>query len=151
MLSILSFYYHPLMLFIWGICWGSFFNVVFYRYPLGKSVVKPGSACPSCKHPIAMYDNIPILSWLILRGRCRQCKATFSPKYLFIEAFFGIASASAYAVHPHNWSKGLWLSSLLLTSLPTVYLLIRHRKAPWYLCLGTLIALSGYAIQLTSI
>ena len=72
-------------IFILGLAFGSFLNVCIYRLPLGISVVTPRSACPQCKHPIALYDNIPILSWLILKGRCRECKARISPRYLTIE------------------------------------------------------------------
>jgi leader peptidase (prepilin peptidase)/N-methyltransferase len=71
---------------IFGALWGSFLNVVIYRVPRGESVVSPPSHCPRCNQPIAFYDNIPIFSWLILRGRCRRCRAPFSPRYALIEA-----------------------------------------------------------------
>jgi leader peptidase (prepilin peptidase) / N-methyltransferase len=78
-----------------GLLWGSFANVCIYRWPAGKSVVKPGSHCSACQAPIAWYDNVPILSYLWLRGRCRKCKASFSPRYLLVEAvtgaLFGVA------------------------------------------------------------
>ena len=69
-----------------GGCVGSFLNVVVYRLPLGKSVVRPGSFCPKCKTPIRWYDNIPVISWFILRGRCRFCHEPFSFRYPAIEA-----------------------------------------------------------------
>ena len=65
---------------------GSFGNVVIYRLPLGKSVVWPGSSCPSCGHQIKPWENIPILSWLALRGKCSGCKAPISARYPLIEA-----------------------------------------------------------------
>ena len=71
--------------FLFGLAFGSFLNVCIHRLPRGMSVVTPGSACPNCKQPIAWYDNIPALSWLILRGRCRHCKARISPRYLMVE------------------------------------------------------------------
>jgi leader peptidase (prepilin peptidase)/N-methyltransferase len=78
-----------------GLLWGSFANVCIYRWPAGKSVVKPGSHCGSCQAAIAWYDNVPILSYLWLRGKCRACKAEFSPRYLLVEvltgALFGVA------------------------------------------------------------
>ncbi len=78
-----------------GLLWGSFANVCIYRWPAGKSVVRPGSHCGSCQTPIAWYDNVPILSYLWLRGKCRACKAEFSPRYLLVElvtgALFGVA------------------------------------------------------------
>ena len=76
-------------IFFLGLCFGSFLNVCIYRLPLGLSVISPRSACPHCKHQIAFYDNVPVLSWLILRGRCRQCKTKISPRYLFIELLTG--------------------------------------------------------------
>lgn len=75
-----------------GLLWGSFANVCIYRwppteeFPKGRSVVAPGSHCSSCKAPVAWYDNVPILSYLWLRGRCRTCKVAFSPRYLLVEA-----------------------------------------------------------------
>ncbi len=65
---------------------GSFLNVVIYRVPSGLSVVKPASACPSCGAPIKTRDNIPVLSWFLLRGRCRSCDAAISPRYPVVEA-----------------------------------------------------------------
>ena len=76
-------------IFFLGLAFGSFLNVCIYRLPLGLSVVTPRSACPKCKQAIAFYDNLPVLSWLILRGRCRHCKAAISPRYLVIELLTG--------------------------------------------------------------
>ena len=93
-------------IFVLGLAFGSFLNVCIYRLPLGISVVTPRSACPQCKHPIALYDNIPILSWLILKGRCRQCKARISPRYLTIELLTGVLFLACY------WFFGPTLSTL---------------------------------------
>jgi len=83
-----------------GACIGSFLNVVIYRLPEGKSLVHPPSACPRCESPIAWYDNIPILSWLVLRGRCRRCGNAISGQYPLVEAstaaLFGGLFASFY-------------------------------------------------------
>ena len=68
-----------------GLAFGSFLNVCIYRLPRDLSVVRPRSACPGCEHPISSYDNIPIASWLILRGRCRHCKTRISARYLIVE------------------------------------------------------------------
>ena len=76
------------IIFFMGASVGSFLNVVAYRMPLGRSVVSPGSACPACETPIAWYDNLPVLSWFILRGRCRHCGAGFSFRYARVEALF---------------------------------------------------------------
>ena len=78
-----------------GLLWGSFANVCIYRwppseeFPHGRSVVKPGSHCFECKTPIKWYDNVPLVSWLWLRGKCRSCQATFSGRYLIVEALTG--------------------------------------------------------------
>jgi leader peptidase (prepilin peptidase)/N-methyltransferase len=83
-------------IFALGLCFGSFLNVCIYRLPRGKSVVTPRSACPHCGDPIPLYHNVPILSWLILRGRCRSCKQPISPRYLAIEALTGLLFLSFY-------------------------------------------------------
>jgi leader peptidase (prepilin peptidase)/N-methyltransferase len=76
--------------FAWGALWGSFLNVVIYRMPLDMSVVHPGSHCPGCAAPVRPLDNIPILSWLLLRGRARCCGVRISPRYVVIEALGGL-------------------------------------------------------------
>lgn len=84
-------------IFFLGLSFGSFLNVCIYRLPQGLSVTTPRSACPRCKHGIAFYDNVPVLSWLILRGRCRNCKARISSRYLFIELLTGVLFVGCYA------------------------------------------------------
>lgn len=73
-----------------GLVIGSFLNVVIYRVPAGMSIVAPGSACPACKTPVSPRDNIPVISWLILKGRCRTCQAPISVRYPIIEALTGL-------------------------------------------------------------
>ena len=77
--------------FIFGLVWGSFLNVVIYRVPEGISIIKPGSFCPVCKKKIAWYDNIPILSYIILRGKCRHCGSKIPIKYPLVEFFSGLS------------------------------------------------------------
>lgn len=79
-----------------GACVGSFLNVVIYRLPREKSLVHPGSACPSCNTFIHFYDNVPLLSWLLLRGRCRNCKSPISIRYFIIELLTAILFAGVY-------------------------------------------------------
>jgi leader peptidase (prepilin peptidase)/N-methyltransferase len=83
-------------IFALGLVFGSFLNVCIYRLPLGKSVVAPRSACPHCGNMIPLYDNVPVLSWLILRGRCRHCKEPISPRYLAVEALTGLLFLGCY-------------------------------------------------------
>ncbi len=88
--------------FAFGCCIGSFLNVVIYRYPRGKSLVRPGSACPNCGRPIAWYDNIPLLSWLVLRAKCRHCKCPISPRYFVVELLTGSVFLGLYWVYFHT-------------------------------------------------
>jgi leader peptidase (prepilin peptidase)/N-methyltransferase len=84
-----------------GVVLGSFLNVVIYRLPRSQSLVRPGSRCPSCGTPIRWYDNIPVISWLVLRGRCRACEVRIPIRYPLVEAITGIAFALAF------WRFGL--------------------------------------------
>lgn len=93
------------IVFILGLLWGSFANVVILRLPQGESVVLPRSHCPSCQATIAWYDNIPVLSWLVLRARCRRCQASISWRYPLVELLTGVGFAAVF------WKYGLsWLT-----------------------------------------
>jgi leader peptidase (prepilin peptidase)/N-methyltransferase len=83
-------------IFALGLAFGSFLNVCIYRMPRDLSVTHPGSTCPKCEKPIAFYDNVPVLSWLILGGRCRQCKSPISPRYLLVELLTGALFIACY-------------------------------------------------------
>jgi len=74
-----------IFIFVFGCCVGSFLNVVIYRLPRDKSLIRPGSSCPACGQRIHFYDNIPLLSWLVLGAKCRRCKAPISARYFIIE------------------------------------------------------------------
>ena len=86
-----------------GLAVGSFLNVVIWRVPRGESVVSPPSHCPGCDRPVRPRDNIPVLSWLLLRGRCRDCKEPISPRYPLVEAGTAavfVSLAAAIGVEP---------------------------------------------------
>jgi len=85
--------------FAFGACIGSFLNVVIWRLPRGESLVWPGSRCPACQSAIPAWANIPILSYLLLRGRCRTCRAPISPRYPMVEALTGALFAALLLAH----------------------------------------------------
>jgi leader peptidase (prepilin peptidase) / N-methyltransferase len=107
---------------IGGLIIGSFLNVVVYRLPRGESLSHPPSRCPSCDAPVKPYDNIPVLSWLLLRGRCRSCKAPISPRYPLVEAATGALWA---AVMWARWDdvSGIALGIVLVTALIPITLI----------------------------
>lgn len=117
------------VLFLAGLSIGSFLNVVIYRLPRSKSIVKPRSACPSCGHTIPFYLNIPIFSYLILLGRCRYCTAKISPRYLIIELISGIAVVGYLAYYGVNW-QGLAAVLLTLTLIPVFFIDFEHKIIP---------------------
>ncbi len=84
-------------LLLWGSLWGSFLNVVVYRVPAGLSVVRPRSRCPQCLTPIAGWHNIPVVSWVWLRGACASCKAPISPRYPAVEATMAVLALAVGA------------------------------------------------------
>lgn len=87
---------------VFGSIIGSFLNVVIYRVPRGRSLSRPASACGACGHPIRWFDNIPLVSWLVLRARCRDCSAPISARYPLIEAATAVAfGVVAWVFVPH--------------------------------------------------
>lgn len=94
---------------ILGLAIGSFLNVLIYRVPRNESVVSPRSRCPSCGTLIKGYDNIPVISWLLLRGRCRTCRTLISPRYLFVELGCGALFAGLAARLGYNYDLPAFL------------------------------------------
>lgn len=84
------------VLFLLGLVFGSFLNVCIFRIPLGRSVVAPRSACPNCGRAIRAYDNIPVLGWILLRGRCRNCKTKISSRYVAVELLTAFLFVACY-------------------------------------------------------
>src|SRR5258708_17285471 len=84
-------------IFVFGLAFGSFLNVCIHRLPLGLSVVTQRSACPACKRPIAFYDNVPVVSCLFLRGRCRNCQSRISSRYLLVELLTAALFLACYS------------------------------------------------------
>ncbi len=92
-------------LFVIGCCIGSFVNVVIYRLPLNQSIVYPNSCCPKCNSKIKWFDNIPIISWLFLKGKCRVCKKKIAFSYPLIELFTGFLFCFNLYAHPTIYSQ----------------------------------------------
>jgi len=121
--------------FLAGACLGSFFNVLIHRLPRGESIVRPASRCPSCERPIRPRENIPIASFLLLRGRCAGCGIRISPRYPLVEALTGTGFAFFALVD----GPGIPLiRDLLLFSLivPITFIDVDHRIIPDELSLG---------------
>lgn len=93
-----------------GLFLGSFLNVVIHRVPKGESVVSPRSRCPGCGQELAWYDNVPVLSWLVLRGRCRSCGEPISVRYPLVELLTaGVFGALAWALSGQPWAVPAYL------------------------------------------
>jgi len=132
----------PVIFFV-GLCVGSFLNVVIARVPAGRSIVSPRSACPRCATPIAWYDNIPLLSFVLLRARCRKCKEPISWRYPVVELVTGLLSVWALA------ERGLTLDLIPALLLVTGLIVITgidldHQLIP------DVISLPGIAVGLVA-
>ena len=106
-----------LVIFIFGLCFGSFFNVVTDRLPRHESIVTVKSHCESCGYDLKWYDNIPLLSYIFLKGRCRKCKTKLSIKYPLMEAVTGALFVLIFVFHGISIESGIWClaSGVLLT------------------------------------
>jgi leader peptidase (prepilin peptidase)/N-methyltransferase len=89
-------YLIEIFIFVFGMCIGSFLNVCIYRLPASQSIVRPRSRCPECGKTIAFYDNIPVLSYLWLKGRCRNCRATIALRYPIVELLTGLFALATF-------------------------------------------------------
>ena len=129
---------------------GSFLNVVVHRLPRRESLVRPASHCPHCGVPVKPYDNIPILSFLLLRGRCRNCSGRISPRYPLVEAL--TAALCVGAVLSHQSAAGIALGvTLVLLVVPAALIDLEHRIIPNRLtAAGAILALAlGTALDPT--
>jgi len=104
--------------FIFGSIWGSFCNVCIYRLPNNESVIKGRSFCPSCKNQIKWYDNIPFLSFIFLRGKCRNCSNKISFQYFLVELLSGISFLAIFFLY------GISITTLLLIILSIFFIII---------------------------
>ncbi|MFD2839647.1 prepilin peptidase [Populibacterium corticicola] len=102
---------------LFGLAIGSFLNVVIWRLPRGENLNHPPSACPKCGNRIKPYDNIPVLSWLILRGKCRNCKDPISARYPVVETLTGLVFTSV----AWKFESSIWTGDDFLVLLPFLY------------------------------
>jgi len=117
------------LIFIFGLIFGSFLNVCIYRMPRDQSIVWPGSACTACKKPIAWYDNIPLLSYAILRGKCRHCSAAISMQYPLVELLGGIACVAAWN-QGMDYPYAIMANVILLSLIVITFIDIEHQIIP---------------------
>jgi leader peptidase (prepilin peptidase)/N-methyltransferase len=124
-----------LLVFMFGTIIGSFLNVCIVRMPQEKSVVFPSSHCPKCNKSLAWYDNIPLISWLVLRGRCRQCQAPISFRYFGVELLTGLTFASFYI---HFGPTPLLVAYLVMAScfIVATFVDLLHRIIPDEISIG---------------
>lgn len=127
-----------------GLLVGSFLNVVIHRVPAGLSLVSPGSACPACAHPVRPYDNVPVVSWLVLRGRCRDCAAPIAVRYPLVE----LATGLLFAVVAWRFGSTPYAAAGLVVAAAGVALFmidLDHRRLPFAITCATA---AGAAIAL---
>ncbi len=132
---------------VFGAMIGSFLNVVAYRLPRKESLVRPGSRCPGCGTAIKTYDNIPVLGWLLLRGRCRTCRTTISPRYPIVEA---TTAALAVAVVLTKRSTAEVVLGLVLVGVlvPIALIDLDHRIIPNKITLPAAVAAVAVGVAL---
>jgi leader peptidase (prepilin peptidase)/N-methyltransferase len=112
-----------------GLLIGSFFNVVIWRLPRGESIVSPGSHCPNCGQAVRPYDNIPVVSWLLLGGKCRDCRNSISIRYPAVELLTGLLT-TAVALFKHSAHDIALDEVLVLVLVPVAMIDLDHRIIP---------------------
>jgi len=112
-------FHQQLIVSLLGCCIGSFLNVVIYRLPKGFSIVRPASHCPQCRQSIAVYDNIPLLSYLLLRGRCRSCGAGISLRYPLVELATGVLALLLF--RRYGWQLQFLVEFLFVCVLLVIF------------------------------
>lgn len=138
-------YLEYFFIFAIGICVGSFCNVLIYRMPKSLSIVLPSSFCPSCKHRIKLYHNIPLLSFIFLKAKCFNCGEKIPFSYFFLEFFIGILAIALYYINAMSLDfLLLFLIFSLLTSLAVIDL--KYKSIPESLAIFSLILALIYTV-----
>lgn len=134
-----------LIIILFGLAWGSFLNVVIYRLPRGKSIIKPSSSCPHCGTKIRWYDNIPLISFLLLRGKCRACRKAISLVYPLVE----ILTAGSflilylnYSLSTHFFASAIFTCGLIVLG----FIDFQHQILPDHLTIPLFLLASIYGI-----
>ena len=130
---------------ILGLIIGSFMNVLIYRLPLEKSIVSPGSSCPKCSKPVKFYDNIPVLSYIILMGKCRNCKTHISIIYPLVEAFTAFTFWLTYYFFGHLPVHAGFTMLFLVVIIVLAFIDFEHQILPDELTLGGAVVFLVYA------
>ena len=118
-----------IIFFLFGSIFGSFSNVLIERLPIGLSIVRPASHCMKCNHPLKWYDNIPILSFIILKGKCRYCHEKYSPRYFIVEIVNGVMYSLIYL--RYDLSASAIIFSLLFTMFGAIFFIdLKHLIIP---------------------
>jgi len=115
------------LMFAMGLCFGSFFNVLIYRLPRDQSIIRPGSRCPACRHSIGPLENIPVLSFMFLGGKCRWCRAPISVSYPAVELLTGCAAVLlwiAYVAPGLSLTAPYWQNAVIVAQALTLLIMI---------------------------
>ncbi len=138
-------------IFLAGLCIGSFLNVCIWRIPRDESIVFPGSHCPACGHAIAPWDNLPLLSWLILNGRCRHCRGPISPRYFLVELLTGALFTALWLVHGVSVLTPVYLlfaaALVMATFIDLDHLILPDRVTLGGMILGPVLSFALPALQ----
>lgn len=127
-----------------GLALGSFANVIIYRIPRDKSIIKPRSACPVCGNKILWYDNIPLISYLFLRGKCRFCKTQIPVRYLFVEFLTAFLFGATYLAFGPTLESA-WYMSFIFILIITTFVDLEHLIIPQsFINAGLILAVSGF-------
>ncbi|MFA6173242.1 MAG: prepilin peptidase [Kiritimatiellales bacterium] len=126
------------LIFILGLCFGSFLNVCIYRIPIEKSVSWPPSACPNCNGRIKWYDNIPVVSWFVLGAKCRSCKLPISVVYPVIELLTGFFFLTIWLIYGFSWFTPIYMLAVFGLLLGT-FIDLEHMILPDRITIGGMI------------
>ena len=149
--------YYSTIVFIYGLMLGSFYNVIGYRIPNNLSIIRPGSFCPKCNHKLKWYELIPVLSFLIQKGKCRKCGSKISLFYPFIELSTGILFLISYLIFGFSFEFAIALiasSFLVIVMVSDINYLIIPDEVTIFFCVASLVTqfiFKGWELAVSSI